>query len=177
MSYESPRYQVERKIGRVEIRRYEPYLAASTDVEGSLERAGNRGFRVLARYIFGGNVGRDDAGSTKISMTTPVTQQRVGDRYRIRFMMPSAYTAETLPIPEDAQVTIDPVDGRRMAAIRYSGSWSRAGYRRNLEELRTTLTDADIEPTGEPIWARYDPPWKPWFLRRNEVLIGLAGDG
>lgn len=175
MAYESPEYRVIRQIGRAEIRRYEPYLVAETVVEGSLESAGSRGFRILAGFIFGRNTSGDGETtaekSTKIAMTTPVTQQAVAGRYRIQFMMPSRYTHETLPTPTDDEVEIRRVDSRLMAAVRYRGRWSVGGYESHLRELRTAVDDAGLESTGDPIWARYDPPWKPWFLRRNEVLI------
>lgn len=178
MAYESPGYSVVRKHGPVEVRDYESYLAAETVVEGSIEGAGNRGFRTLARFIFGGNTTRSpdgEAGSgTKIAMTTPVTQQPSGDRYRIQFMMPSTYTRESLPEPTDPRVEIRHVEARRVAAIRYSGRWSARGYRDHLRTLRRAVADAGLEAVGEPVWARYDPPWTPWFLRRNEVLIEVA---
>jgi hypothetical protein len=82
MAYESPTYRVEERIDEIELRRYEPYLVAETLVQGPLERAGNGGFRLLAGYIFGGNK-TADGDSTKIAMTTPVTQDRVGDQYRV----------------------------------------------------------------------------------------------
>jgi hypothetical protein len=172
MTYESPTYEVDECLGDVEIRHYEPYVVAETLVRGSLEKAGNGGFRVLAGYIFGGN--ETDAGdSTKISMTTPVTQDQVGDRYRIRFMMPTRYTTDSLPTPKDERVTVREVGPQRLAAIRYSGRWSRAEYERPRARLVRALDDAGYEAVGEPIWARYDPPWKPWFLRRNEVLTAV----
>jgi hypothetical protein len=174
MSYESPKYEVEKRIGEIEIRRYAPYLMAETTVSGSIEGAGNSGFRVLARYIFGHNEA-ESGESTKISMTTPVTQERNGDEFRVRFMMPSSYNADSLPTPKDAQVTIHEVGERRLAAISYSGRWSQSGYEQHLQELSVTLETAGLSTVGEPVWARYDPPWKPWFLRRNEVLLEVAG--
>jgi hypothetical protein len=172
VSYESPEYVVERRIGEVEIRRYAPYVVAETYVSGSLERAGNGAFRRLAGYIFGGN--RTSAGtSAKIAMTTPVTQQRVGDEFRVRFMMPSEYDLESLPIPNDDRVRLERVGQRRLAAIRYSGRWSKEAYERHLARLEETLSAHGWTPSGEPIWARYDPPWKPWLLRRNEVLVAV----
>ena len=88
MSYETPSYRVEEQIGDVELRRYEPYVVAETRVSASLEQAGNRGFRLLAGYIFGGNT--TAAGdSTKISMTTPVTQDRPGSGAATRCWSPS----------------------------------------------------------------------------------------
>lgn len=172
MAYESPTYRVEERIGEIELRLYEPYLVAETLLQGSLERVGNGGFRRLAGYIFGGNAAAG-GDSTKIAMTTPVTQDRVGDQYRVRFMMPSEYTADSLPTPKDQRVTISEVGPRRLAAIRYSGRWSRDGYERHLAMLSDALEDAGYSVAGEPIWARYDPPWTPWFMRRNEVLIAL----
>jgi hypothetical protein len=174
MAYESPAYRVLRTIGRVEIREYEPYLAAQVVVDGSLESAGNKGFRALAAFIFGRNTASNDAGATggtKIAMTTPVTQQPVGDRYRVRFMMPTRYTIESLPSPTDPSVEICQVAPGCVAAIRYSGRWSASSYEHHLQTLRDSIRDAGLEPLGAPIWARYDPPWKPWFLRRNEVLL------
>ena len=172
MAYESPSYVVVERIGPVEIRDYEGHLAAETDVDGSLERAGNAGFRTLARFIFGANQ-VSPGQSTKIAMTSPVTQVPADDRFRVRFMMPTQYTAESLPVPDDPGVTIVEVGPQRLAAIRYSGQWSQDGHDRHLDELRVVLAANGRSTIGEPIWARYDPPWKPWFLRRNEVLVEL----
>ena len=173
MSYESPIYRVDEQIGGVELRRYEAYVVAETLVSGSLERVGNGGFRRLAGYIFGGNETAAGA-STKISMTTPVTQSRVGDDYRVRFMMPSSYSGVSLPTPNDSRVTISQVGPQLLAAIRYRGRWTRDGYEKHLAKLTDTLDRAGRTVVGEPIWARYDPPWTPWFQRRNEVLIPVA---
>ena len=173
MSIESPSYTVERQVGRAEIRHYEPYRVASTTVRGSLERAGNSGFGILARYIFGGN-DSGDGTSTKIAMTTPVTQVPAEDRFVVRFMMPSEFDGDSLPTPSDDRVTLEEVGPQRLAALRYSGRWTKSSHDRHLGELRDTLDEAGLSTTGEPIWARYDPPWKPWFLRHNEVLLELA---
>ena len=105
MVFESPAYRVKEWINEIELRRYEPYVVAETLVEGPLERAGNGGFRLLAGYIFGGNK-TTYGDSKKIAMTTPVAQDRVGDQYRVRFMMPTQYTVDSLLIPNDSRVTI-----------------------------------------------------------------------
>ena len=172
MPYESPRYEVEELIDGIEIRRYEPYLVAETKVSGAVEDAGNAGFRVLARYIFGHNETKSGK-STKISMTTPVTQEQDGDEFRIRFMMPSNYNADSLPTPKGAGITIHEVGERRLAAIRYGGRWSQSRYEEHLTQLSETVGRSGLTTVGEPVWARYDPPWKPWFLRRNEVLLEI----
>ena len=126
------------------------------------------------RSIKGGNVSRDGS-STKIAMTTPVTQVQAEERFVVRFMMPSEFSAESLPTPSDDRVIIEEVGERRLAALRYSGRWTKNSFERHLNELRETLDQAGLTTAGEPIWARYDPPWKPWFLRHNEVLLELAG--
>lgn len=184
MAYESPRYEVVENLGDVEIRQYEAYWVAETRVEGTLENAGNEGFRVLAKYIFGANQGdrkiamtapvtQEKTEGTKISMTAPVTQERTGGQFTIRFMMPSKYSGETLPEPNDPRIRIEEVPARRMAAIRYSGRWTRENYDEHLAQLQQTLRAHGYEAIGEPIWARYNPPFMPWFLRRNEILTSF----
>ena len=184
MAYESPRYRVVERFGAIEIREYEPYLVAETTVDGGLESAGNRGFRILAKYIFGGNEGgrkiamttpvsQEIAEGTKIAMTAPVTQEKTGDKYRVRFMMPAEYSRAELPKPNDPRIVIREVPARSFAAVRYSGTWSKRNYEKHLEQLHHTLSAEGFGPVGEPIWARYNPPFMPWFLRRNEILTAF----
>jgi len=85
--------------------------------------------------------------------------------------MPSKYTMETLPEPLDPQVVIKEIPARKMVAIRYSGTWSQDRYKAHLAKLETYIQEKGLRITGEPIFARYDPPFQLWFLRRNEVLI------
>ncbi len=184
VAYESPDYRVISKLGAIEIREYEPYLVAETSVDGSLEDAGDQGFRILAKYIFGDNrgsqkiamtapVAQEKTEGTKIAMTTPVTQEKTGDRYTVRFMMPSNLTREELPAPNDERITIREMPARTLAAIRYSGTWSKRNYKKHLEALYEALRAEGFEPTGEPTWARYNPPFTPWFMRRNEILTAF----
>lgn len=181
VSYETPRYRVVETVGQVEMREYAPYLAAETTVDGGLEGAGNRGFRILAKYIFGDNqrkqkiamttpVSQEIAKGTKIAMTAPVTQERAGNKYSIQFMMPAEYSRDDLPVPNDERIVIREIPARSFAATRYSGTWSKRNYQKHLDRLVATLSDEGYEPVGEPIWARYNPPFMPWFLRRNEIL-------
>ncbi len=111
----------------------------------------------------------------QIAMTAPVTQVLTRDHtWRVQFMMPSQYTLETLPEPMDARVKLREVGPRRVAALRYSGTWSQANFDEHLEKLRRAMQLAGLEAKGEPLWARYDPPpFKPWFLRTNEILIDV----
>ena len=184
MAYESPKYRVVDRLAKIELREYEPYIVAETIVDGDLESAGNRGFRILANYIFGNNRGKrrvamttpvsqENTDGMKIAMTAPVTQEKSSDKYTIQFMMPAEYQLEELPEPNDPRVSVRELPARRFAAVRYSGTWSRRNYQKHLEQLQTTLKLEGYAPVGEPVWARYNPPFMPWFLRRNEILTAF----
>ena len=182
MAVEKPKYQVVAKRSAFEVREYEPYLVAETEVEGNRQGAGNTGFRRLAGYIFGKNGGSRKIAMTapvaqapagkKIAMTAPVSEVPAGEgRFVIQFMMPSQYGLKDLPEPLDESIRFRQVPGRRVAAIRYSGTWSESRYQEHLVKLRSAMVREGLQAAGEPVWARYDPPFKPWFLRTNEILI------
>lgn len=178
MAIENPRYAVVRKFPEFELRDYAPYLVAETDVEGRREEAGYEGFRRLAGFIFGGNrASRKIAMTapvtqgTRIDMTAPVSQQGEGGLWTLQFMMPSAWTRDTLPEPLDPRVRIRERPGRRVAVLDYSGTWSEQNYAEHLRALEAGLVRHGLRAAGPPEWARYDPPWKPWFLRRNAIQV------
>ena len=184
MAIETAAYKVVQKDNTFEIREYAPQILAETVVERDFEAAGNKAFNLLFRYISGGNRSRENVAMTapvsqkrvgeKIKMTAPVAQQRVQERWVVSFMMPASYTMETLPEPADPRVTLRQVPARRIAALRYSGSWSEKGYLRHKLELESWIRGKGLAIAGDPMWARYNSPITPWFLRRNEVLIPLA---
>jgi hypothetical protein len=181
MAIEEAPYNVVKKENKFEIRDYAPHILAETVVEGDLEEAGSKAFRGLFRYISGDNRSRDKVAMTapvsqepvgeRITMTVPVGQQRLQERWVVSFMMPSSYTLETLPEPEDPQITLRQVPARRIAAVRYSGFWSEKSYLRYKLELESWIHERNLTIVGDPIWARYNSPFTPWFLRRNEILI------
>ena len=104
-------------------------------------------------------------------MTAPVSLQPAGERWAVSFMMPAAYTLETLPEPEDPEISLRQVPARRMAAVQYSGFWSAKNYLRHKEELESWINAQGLTILGDAIWARYNAPFTLWFLRRNEILI------
>lgn len=181
MAIERAKYTVVEREGNFELRQYEPHLVAETIKEGDFDEVGNEGFRRLFDYISGKNRKQQsismtapvsqEADSEKISMTAPVNQVRVGGKYRITFLMPAKYTMETLPEPLDTRVELKEVPGQLIAALRYSGTWSRDRYEKKRVRLQALMRQKGLEPAGEAIFARYNPPFMPWFLRRNEVLI------
>lgn len=184
MAIEKAKYSVVDREGNFELRQYEPYIVAETIVEGDFDEVGNEGFRRLFDYIAGKNRKKQsismtapvsqEAESEKISMTAPVNQVRVGEKYRITFLMPDKYTMETLPEPLDTRVKLKEVPCQRIAAFRYSGTWSKERYEEKRARLKALMRQKGLEPAGEPIFARYNPPFMPWFLRRNEVLIPVG---
>ena len=183
MAIEEITYTVVKKDNKFEIRDYTPHILAETLVEGNLEEAGNKAFRILFRYISGENRSRKKVAMTapvsqqpkgeKIKMTAPVGQRPVQEKWAVSFMMPASYTLENLPEPDDPKVTLRQVPARRMAAVRYSGFWNEKGYLRYKVELESWIERMGLSIVGKPIWARYNPPFMPWFLRRNEVLIPI----
>ena len=187
MAIEQPEYTVVREDGAFELRRYAPYLLAETEVESGFMQAGNVAFGRLFRYISGANTARAEIamtapveqarrGGEKIAMTAPVEQAREGDVYRVAFVVPRKYTRETVPQPTDPAVRIREVPARSIAAWRYSGRWTEENFREHERELRAKLAALGLEPApgDSAIIARYDAPFMPWFMRRNEVLIPLV---
>jgi len=187
MAIEKPKYRVVQVLQGIEVREYAPYLVAETEVSGSREEAGNAGFRRLAGYIFGKNRGEKKIAMTapvaqqdgpKIAMTAPVAQQERRDggpsTWVIQFMMPSEYVRDTLPEPIDPTIRFREVPARRVVALRYSGTWSEEFYLEKLAELRAAMEKEGLRAVGDPVWARYDPPFMPWFLRTNEILVEIA---
>lgn len=181
MAIEEPGYTVLDQADDFELRQYEPYIVAETFVEGDFSEVGNEGFRRLADYIFGNNRKKESIDMTapvsqapdseKIAMTAPVNQQAKGGKWRITFTMPVEYTMDTLPEPLDDRVTLRQEPGRLIAAIRYSGTWSRERYEAKEAKLKSLVGERGLLAVGEPIFARYNSPFALWFLRRNEVLI------
>ncbi|MHC4371405.1 MAG: SOUL family heme-binding protein, partial [Planctomycetota bacterium] len=104
-------------------------------------------------------------------MTAPVNQEKSDGEYSVTFLMPSKYTMETLPEPLDPRVRLREIPARKIAAIRYSGSWSKKKYESKRALLLEFIEKKGLRITGEDIFARYDPPFQIWFLKRNEVLF------
>lgn len=177
---ETPKYSVIRKENEIEIRQYPAYIQAEVAVdEKQYQSAIEKGFNVLAGYIFGNNVSKQKiemtspvqaSRSEKIAMTTPVTVTGASS-FTVAFIMPSAYTLETLPQPKDRRVQFKQVPARSLAAIRFSGYFRQDTIQKNKQRLGQWLQEQGIETEGDFIVAGYNPPWVPGFLARNEVLI------
>ena len=169
MAAEERPHQVIKKDGAIEIRNYETITKAEVSVAGTRKEAANQAFRQLFRYISGGNV-----TETKIAMTTPVAQVKQDDGvWRICFFMPKAMTASNTPAAENNRIEIITVPDVRMAAIRFSGRANQNMLDEKAAELRTYLTQYNYKYEDQAVYAFYNAPFVPGFLRRNEVLFEL----
>jgi len=178
MAAETIPYTIVQKDGPIEIRQYEPYSVAEMEITSLFEEAGSMAFRPLFRYISGKN-----SSQRKIAMTAPVTQEAAEKEnrtplteaavWKIGFVMPSHLSFETLPSPDDPAITIRRIPARRIAALRYSGTWSHERYSRFLEQLEIWIRKNGYRILDQPVFARYDPPFMPFFMRHNEILIPI----
>ena len=186
MSVESPRYEVLRHDGAFELRRYGGYLTASVHVSAAgYGEATNAGFNPLADFIFGNNHTADHIAMTapvtagalccqNIAMTAPVTAAESEGDYVVSFTMPSGYTTENLPMPNNPAVSIESVPPGTIAALRFSGYLNDKTANRAQRELEAWIAEENLSPIGEPVAAQYDAPWRPGFARHNEILIPVA---
>ena len=180
---EEPKYTLAERSRNIEIRDYAALIVAETEVIGERREAIGDGFRIIADYIFGNNaasrkvamtapVTQQDSG--KIAMTAPVTQQGDGKNWRIAFIMPSEYTIDTLPQPNNPAVALKKIPAKRFAVIRFSGAGGQESLDRHTKELEAFLQANALKPLSPPTYAFYNPPWTLPFMRRNEVLIEIA---
>jgi hypothetical protein len=186
MAIEEPEFISIEKKDAFEIREYKSKLIAQVLVTGTFDSASNKGFRLLADFIFGNN--KTNEGSKKIDMTAPVITRDASEKiemtapviseetergWYISFNMPKQYSKETLPIPNNSEVKIIEVPAEKFAVITFSGLVRDKKYAEMLNELIEEMKKRNIEPKGPPILARYNPPWTLPFLRRNELMFRL----
>ncbi|MGO2341010.1 MAG: SOUL family heme-binding protein [Psychrobacter sp.] len=192
MATEEPDYTVLMQEDDFELRRYDEQLVAQTWVTGDQGAASREGFKTLADYIFGNNTApsgesskismtapvtmqsqanSNDNASQKIAMTAPVSMQQTDGKWRVQFTMPSQYTMQTLPKPNNPNVEIIEVPAQTYGVIKFSWLAGEDKVAEKTEELRTWMQGQDLVITGEPELARYNPPWTLPFMRRNEVMI------
>lgn len=199
MAVEEPKFEVLTKDGSHEVRRYASVIVAETLVDGDMDAASGKGFRLIADYIFGNNTltvaGAENASekiamtapvtlepvarSAKIAMTAPVTAEPVAvdasmataSQWRIQFVMPGQYSMQTLPKPVNPAVSLRELPARTFAVLAYSGLNTASKVEQKTDELTTWMRSRQLEPVGVPQLARYDPPWTLPMWRRNEIQV------
>lgn len=169
------KYEVIKKLGKVEIRRYPKIVIAK------VSNLGLDNFGLLFRFISG-----DNKQNEKVKMTTPVVSQEIkmtspvlsdfSNKGYMAFVMPSEFSMETTPLPLDNRIRIEEVPSRLVAVLRFSGSWSEAHFEDKTKELLQELADAKIATIGSVFAMLYNPPFTPSFLRRNEVAIEVVNE-
>jgi effector-binding domain-containing protein len=179
---EEPKFEVVARHDGFEVRKYAPRIVAEVVVKGEAKVATNAGFRLLADFIFGNNTAGEEVAMTapvdrseQIAMTAPVDRTQSDGRWTVTFTMPSKYTMETLPRPNDDRVKIREVPPTRYAAARFSGRPKPAEVQRRIKALEEAVAAEGYTLKGTPaVYSQYNPPWTPSFLRRNEVMFELA---
>jgi hypothetical protein len=188
--YKEPNYTVLKKEAtekHIEFRRYSETIVAEVTVDGDHNEATSKGFRLLADYIFGNNITNNkmemtapvtqQATSTKMEMTIPVSQEKTENGlWKVRFFMPTEYNLETLPKPNNNKVNLISVPPYHAAAIQFSGRWTEANFYEHRRLLEAHLKNTNVTTEGEAIYAYYNAPITPWFLRRNEVIIRIQNN-
>jgi hypothetical protein len=196
MAIEEPKYTLIEKSDNIELRVYEPKIIAEVTVSGTIDEVGSKGFRLIADYIFGNNT-TATGSNREISMTAPVTIKPTSEKsamtapvtlqaeptadnsqtsmtettWKMYFVMPSEYSLETLPTPNNSAVTLKQISASNYAVIRFSGFTGEKKVAKKTAELTAWLKKKSITPTGTPELARYNPPWTLPFWRRNEIMI------
>lgn len=181
---EEPSFALRLSDGNFEVREYAPTIVAETTVQGDAWGTRFEGFGPLADYIFAKDRAGEKIAMTapvtqapreKIAMTAPVTQQvGKGDAWTIAFTMPAGSTMQSLPPPASPSVKLIEQASRTMAVYRFTGLAADSDMASAQRVLMEKVASAGLKPSGEPVFAFYDPPWTPAFLRRNEVMIEVA---
>ena len=184
MAAEEPPFTIRLTSCEYAVRDYPPLVVAEVSVRGDRETAAGQGYRLLAGYIFGDNTRRQKiamtapvvqspAGET-IAMTKPVLQTGKHGAWIIRFIMPRGSTMDTLPQPNNPKVHLHAVAATRVAVVWFSGLARQDDVAAKTLALSKFIGAQHLQAIGSPALAQYDPPWTPWFMRRNEMMIPVA---
>jgi hypothetical protein len=181
MTHEEPRYTSQLKDGPFEVRDYPQLLAAEVSMAGPRSQASAVGYDLLAAYIFGDNTCEltppedelPERRSETIAVTVPVILLGESGDWTVRIVLPSVYAFETLPTPNNARVHLAVVPPTRLAVLQFSGLARDDQVAIKTRELQTLLATRALQAKGPTALARYDAPWTPWYLRRNELMVPI----
>lgn len=185
MAIEQPKYTIIKKDGAMELREYSDYIVATVRTTAeNYARAGNQGFSPLANYIFGDNTDsqkmamtapvltKQQSSGKKLPMTVPVlTAGMESNKYEVSFVMPPGIKLKDLPIPNSQDVQLHEIKKHRAVVNSFSGLTNDSKIKHKTKDLKQWAANNNIKLDGSPLLARYDAPWKPGFLRHNEMII------
>ena len=172
MATEEPKFTLVKKDGPFEVREYAEKIIAQVEVEGSYQDATSRGFKLLADFIFGNNT-NPSLQSDKIEMTAPLISEKDKHKWLISFVMPSEYSLDTLPKPNNADVKIIALEIEKYAVIVFSGLVRESSFEEKITLLKNYVEENNFIVDGNVQIARYNPPWTLPFFRRNELLLKI----
>ena len=169
---EELKYEVIKKFPKFEIRRYPDYALVQVEGVGEFNLVSFSAFSPLFNYISGQNL-----SSKQIAMTAPVLQETIEPKkHVVSFVLPDAMAKTDIPVPANSKVITKKVQSYEAAVLKFGGSWSTRLLAEKENELKNAVKAAGLETEGNVYFARFDPPWKPWFLKRNEAIIKLANN-
>jgi hypothetical protein len=185
MAIEEPKFDVVLSDGPFEVRHYAPMLVAETFVEGDMDEASNKGFRLIADFIFGNNQAPESATPAKVAMTAPVTVEpqigqsgapnmKASTQWRVNFVMPSQYTLASIPKPKNNAVGLRELPSKYFVVLKYSGLNTLAKVQVKTQEATAWALKKNLTLMGTPQLSRYDPPWTLPLFRRNEIMIEVS---
>ncbi len=168
------KYSILKRINNIEIRQYPKIILALVDGYND-----DRAFGLLFNYISGNNKKQEKIkmtapviNSEKIEMTTPV----ISKNNYMAFIMPSKYDKNNIPKPLDENIKLKIQPSRKLAVIKFGGYTTEKKIIRFKKELLTSLKSNNIEIKGEPVLMRYNSPFAPPFIRRNEIGVEIKND-
>ena len=186
MATEEPEFILIFKNENFEIRQYSSKILAQVTVLGDFDDATSNGFKVLAAYIFGNNLSLD--GNTKIEMTAPVVLEPISEvikmtapilaegenkKWVVSFVMPKEYSLDTLPKPNNKDISISSIPPQKYAVVVFSGLVRESNYDEQINLLNYYVVNKNLVTVGKVQIARYNPPWTLPFFRRNELMIRI----
>jgi len=167
-------YTIIKKFTKIEIRDYPEIILAIVENIND-----NQAFGLLFNYISGNNKINEKIkmtapviNSEKIEMTSPV----ISKGNFMAFIMPSSYDKNSIPIPIDSDVKIKIEPKRKLAVIRFSGYSTNSKIKKYEDILLNELKLNKIKTKGEPLLMRYNSPFAPSFVRRNEIGVEVDFD-
>ena len=164
-------YEVVKKAESLEIRYYPSLILAKVENYND-----DNAFSLLFDYISGNN-----KSQKKISMTAPVissekipmTAPVISEENYFAFVLPSSYDEKTVPIPNNNKIKIEVQPEKKLAVLRFSGRTNYEKTNKKFKELFDLVKNNDIKTKGKPFLMRYNSPFAPGFIRRNEVAVEI----
>ena len=166
-SLEEPKFEIIKKYNNFEIRKYFDTIQAQVASPLSYEISPSAHFREIAGYIFGNN-----SESQNISMTAPVHTWEQNDQNIMAFTMPSKFSIDDLPKPNNKRVRILDIEGENVAVLKFSWFAGKRRTKKLANKLQKLVEDKGLKIKGNPKLAVYDNPMTTLpFMRRNEIHL------